>query len=82
MWNFTEASHGKGEHDGACTCIKRVLSREELKCKDEEILIYAKSIIQWCNATMGSGKEGESTVHRFFWLIEILTLHHMRIVAH
>ena len=70
MWKFTEAGHGKGEHDGASACIKRALAREELKSKDREILIDAKSIIQWCNATMGPGKEGESTVHIFFWLID------------
>ena len=30
MWNFTEAGHGKGEHDGASTCIKRALAHKEL----------------------------------------------------
>ena len=66
MQNFIEASHGKGENDGGGACIKRALTREELKYKDGAILIDAKSIIQWCNATMGLGKEGESTVCRFF----------------
>ena len=70
MWNFTEAGHGKGEHNGAVPCIKRALPREELKCKDGAIVTDAKSIVQWCNATMGPGKEGESTVCRFFWLID------------
>ena len=70
MWNFTEAGHGKGEHDGAGACIKRALAREELKYKDASILTDAKSIVQWCNATMGPGKEGESMVHRYFWLID------------
>ena len=70
MWNFTNASHGKGDHDGASTCIKRALAREELKYKDGAILIDEKSIIQWCNATMGPSKEGESMVHTFFWLID------------
>ena len=70
MWNFIEASHGKGEHDGAGTCNKRVLAHEELKYKDGAILIDAKSIVQWCNAIMGPGKEGESMIHIFFWLIE------------
>ena len=70
MWNFIEVGHGKGEHDGAGACIKRVLAHEELKYKDGAILIDAKSIVQWCNATMGPGKEGESTVRRFFWLID------------
>ena len=66
MWNFTEGGHGKGEHDGAGPCIKRALAHEGLKYKDGAILINAKSIIQWCNATMGLGKEGESMVRRFF----------------
>ena len=70
MQNFTEAGHGKGEHDGVGTCIKRALAHEELKYKDGAILMDAKSIVQWCNATMGLGKEGESMVHRFFWLID------------
>ena len=70
MWNFSEAGHGKGEHDGVGTCIKRALAREELKYKDGSILTDAKSIIQWCNATMGLCKESESMVHRFFWLID------------
>ena len=28
MWNFTEADHGKGEHDGEGTCITRALAHE------------------------------------------------------
>ena len=70
MWNFIEAGHGKGENDGVGTCIKRALVHEELKYKDGEILIDVKSIVQWCNSTMGLGKEGESTVRRFFWFID------------
>ena len=70
MWNFIEAGNGKGEHTDACACIKRALAHEELKYKNGAILIDAKSIIQWCNATMGLRKEGESMVHRFFWLID------------
>lgn len=66
MWNFTEAGHGKGDHDGASACIKRALSREELKYKGGATLIHEKSIIQWCNTIIGPGKEDESTVHRFF----------------
>ena len=66
MWNFTEASHGNGEHNGVGACIKRALSHKELKYNDGATLIDAKSTIQWCNATMGLGKEGESTIHFFF----------------
>lgn len=66
MCNFTEAGHGKGEHDGAGACIKRALSCEELKYKDQATLSDVRCIIQWCNATMGPGNEDDSTVHRFF----------------
>ena len=45
MWNFIEAGHGKGEHDGVGVCIKRALAHEELKYKDGAILIDAKSIV-------------------------------------
>ena len=45
MWNFIETGHGKGEHDGAGTCIKTALACEELKYKDGAILIDAKSIV-------------------------------------
>ncbi|KAH9319217.1 hypothetical protein KI387_020986, partial [Taxus chinensis] len=35
IWSFTEAGHGKGEHDGVRgMCEKRSLAREELKYKD------------------------------------------------
>ncbi|OYD06041.1 hypothetical protein CHM34_18450, partial [Paludifilum halophilum] len=64
MWNFTEVGHSKVKHDGAGACIKRALAHKELKYKDGAILIDAKSIVQWCNTTMGPSKEGESTVHR------------------
>ena len=66
MQNFIEAGHGKGEHNGAGACIKRVLAHEELKHKDGAILKDAKSIVQWCNTIMGPGKEGESMVRSFF----------------
>ena len=70
MWNFTEAGHEKGEKNGVGACIERGLSHEELKYKDGAILIDVKSIVQWCNATMGPGREAESTVHQFFWFID------------
>ena len=70
MWNLIEVGHGKGEHNGAGACIKRALAHEEVKYKDGAILADTKSIIQWCNTTMGLGKKGESTVRRFFWLID------------
>ena len=74
MWSFIEVVNGKGEHDGVGTCIKRDLAHEELKYKDGAILKDAKSIVQWCNTTMGPSKEGESTVRRFFWLIDNINI--------
>ena len=65
MWKFTEAGHGKGEHDGASACIKRALDHEKLKYKDGSILIDAKSIVQWCNATMGPRKVSLQFVYFF-----------------
>ena len=70
MWNFTEAGHGKGEHNGAGACIKITLAHEELKYKDVAKVIFAKFIVQWYNTTMGPSKEGESMVRRFFSLID------------
>ena len=74
MWNFTEVGHGMGEHNGVGTCIKRALACEELKYKDGAILINAKYIVQWCNATMGLGKKGESIVRKCFWLIDNINI--------
>ena len=70
MWNFKEAGHGKGEHDGAGACIKRALACEELKYTEKATLSDARCIVQWCNATMGPGNEGESMVRRFFWFMD------------
>ncbi|KAH9304182.1 hypothetical protein KI387_008586, partial [Taxus chinensis] len=70
IWSFTEAGHGKGEHDGAGACVKRALTREELKYKDGAKLKDAKSIVEWCTDNMARGSQENSTVCRYFWLIE------------
>ena len=70
MYNFIEVGHGKVEHDGAGACTKWALTHEELKYEDSVKLINVDSIMKRCNTTMGLGKEGESRVHRFFWLID------------
>ena len=44
FWNFIEVGNGKGVHDGAETCVKRALSREELKYESGTILENAKII--------------------------------------
>ena len=69
FWNFIEVGHGKGEHDGAEACVKRALSREELKYEGGTILENAKIIVQWCNSMMRLGNIGKSMVSRYFWLI-------------
>ena len=67
--NFIEAEHGKGEYDGARACLKRALSREELKYEGGTILQYAKIIVQQCNSIMGLGHIAKSIVSIYFWLI-------------
>ena len=69
FWNFIEAGHRKGEHDGARACVKRALSREELKYEDGAILKNVETIVQWCNLMMGPGNTCKSMVSRYFWLI-------------
>lgn len=66
FWNFTEARHGKGEHDGAKACVKRALAREELKYEGGVELIDAETIMRWCKSTMGLGNPGMCMVHRYF----------------
>ena len=44
FWNFIEVGHGKGEHDGVGVCVKRALSREELKYEGGAILENAKKL--------------------------------------
>ena len=67
--NFIEVRHGKEENDGVGACVKRALSREELKYKGDTILENVETIVQWCNSMMGPGNIGKSMVSRYFWLI-------------
>lgn len=69
FWNFSEVGHGKGEHNGASACVKRVLAREELKYEGGAKLIDETTIVQWCNSTMRPGNQGNSTISRYFWLM-------------
>jgi len=71
MWNFFEAGHGKGEHDGAGACVKRILARQQLKFEDAIKFKDACGIVDWCNTRLCTpGSSEYSTVHRFFWLVE------------
>jgi hypothetical protein len=72
--NYFESGHGKGEHDGASACIKRVLRRKEMKFIATSLIQDVKSIVEWCSSTMGDGTgthEDQSHmkghVHRYFW---------------
>ena len=58
--------HVKGEHDGAQSCMNISLSKEELKHEGVTILENAKTIVQWCNSTMGPSNIGKSIVSRYF----------------
>ena len=69
FWNFIEARHGKREHDGVGACVKRALSREELKYESGAILQNAENFVQWCNSTMGPSNTCKSMVSKYFWLI-------------
>ena len=71
IWSFFEAGHGKGEHDGAGACVKRILAREQLKFEDSIKFKNAHEIVDWCNRRLSApGSSDYSTVHRFFWLVE------------
>ena len=67
--NFIEVGHGKGENDDARECVKRALSREELKYEGGTILENIETIVQWYSSMMGSGNTGKFMVSNFFWLI-------------
>ena len=38
IWIFFESGHGKGEHDGAPTCVKRSLVKEQLNISGAKLL--------------------------------------------
>jgi hypothetical protein len=74
FWNYFESRNRKVEHDGARTCIKRALCREEIKFTTNSLILDAKSIVEWCSSIMGEGTrtcEDQSSrklhVHRYFW---------------
>ena len=70
VWSFFEAGHGKGEHDGAGACVKRALSREQLKFEEKAKLKNAHEIVEWCNKYLYTGSSQNSTIKRFFYLVE------------
>ena len=69
IWSFFEAGHGKGEHNGVGACVKRALVKEQLKISREKFS-DARSIVDWCSSALSQGGTLDSTVRRFFWLVE------------
>ena len=53
IWNYFETRHGKGEHDGAGTCIKTALRSQEMKFTTISLIRDAKTIVAWCSLVMG-----------------------------
>ena len=51
LWSYFEIGHGKGEHDGAGSCIKTTLRREQMKFTGTS-LQDAESIVKWCTTVM------------------------------
>ena len=49
MWSFFEVRHGKGEHDGVGACVKRALSKEQLKYEKRAKFKNAHEIMEWCS---------------------------------
>jgi hypothetical protein len=70
IWSFFEAGHGKGEHDGAGACVKRALCREQLKFEENAKFKDARAIVEWCKTSLSTGSSQNSTIRRFFWLVE------------
>ena len=52
IWNYFEAGHGKGEHDGIGACIKKSIRREEMKFIGARLRDIA-SIVKWCASMIG-----------------------------
>jgi hypothetical protein len=74
IYNYFESGHVKGDHDGACACIKRALHMQEMKFTTTSLIRDEKSIVEWCALVMGGGirtHEDQSHkkrhVHRYFW---------------
>ena len=69
MWSFFEAGHGKGEHDGVSACVKRTLSREQLKFEKKGKFKNAHEIEEWCKIYLYIECQN-STIICFFYLVE------------
>ena len=70
MQSFFKVGNGKGEHDGAIACIKRVLTREKLKFEESTKFRYAHAIMDWCNRKLSTRSSENSIIQCFFWLVE------------
>jgi len=62
IWSFFQAGHGKGEHDGAGACVKRALSREQIKFEDLVKFQDACKIMDWCSVNISTRSKENSTI--------------------
>ena len=67
---FFEAGHGKGEYDGVGACMKIDLCREQLKFEEKAKFKNAHEIVEWCRKYLYTGSSENSTIKRFFYLVE------------
>ena len=63
-WNFFETGHGKGEHDGAGACIKRVLRRYQMNHFARR-LANAEEVVQWCKNALSHEINPSREVQRY-----------------
>jgi len=59
---FFKAGHGKGEHDRDGTCVKRALTREQLKFEDSVKFQDAYAIMDWCYTNISTISKENSTI--------------------
>jgi hypothetical protein len=57
IWNYFKSGNRKGEHDGACTCIKITLWGKEMKFTTTSLIQDEKSIVEWCSFSNGRGNK-------------------------
>jgi hypothetical protein len=53
-WNYWGSSHGKGPHDGAKTCLKQTLPKEQLK-SNGILLQNAQDVVSFLRSLMSLG---------------------------
>ena len=51
-WRFFEIGHGKGEHDGACACVKLALRRYQMSHSAYQLKCSVE-VVDWCTQNLG-----------------------------